>query len=430
MCDFFDLTCFATAGAESALEGIALSAGEAAALMISQGLTFWVATPSIDPDTALVRQLQGYTMPVVVLMLVGSIIIQAIRMMVTRKKDPAINIALGLLRFASVNAIGLTVMALALRAGDAFAEALVNRGIADFALGLGGGLFAAQAAVNPFGTLALAGLAWVLGFLQMVVTILRQGGLLVLAVLMILAAAGSTKDLAKMGGWIIALIAYKPAAALIYTSGFTLMGAGQDFNTIVTGMVVLFLAIVAMPAMLKFFSFTTVAIAGGAGLGGVVAAGALGAVSLAALRGGGSAAQTAQSREQTMPGTSSAGHQANPSGSAGSGGPLGGGASGGPWGGGDSGGPGGGGSGPRPEPGGSSGPPPSPGTAPSPAGTSAAGAGSAGGAAAAGPAAPGVFVASQAVQGAQQAVRGAAGAMTTPPQVDNQPRSGPGGAPA
>lgn len=395
MCDPFDLGCVALSGLGSAFEGIAAAAGAAAANMVAQALTFWVSTPSVNPDSAVIRQLQGYTMPVVALMLVASILVQAIRMTLSRKKDPAINVAVGLLRFAVVNAVGLATVGLALRAGDALAESLVNQGIAGYAQRMQV-LFAVEVLTDPFGLLVLALIALLLGVVQWVIAILRHAALLVLAAMMLLAASGaineSTKGWSgKLWSWQVALIAYKPAAALIYTVGFTFMGTGQDITTIATGIAVLFLAVVALPVMLKFFSWSGVGVSGGSGVGGVVAAGALGAVALASMRGGGAAA-SAQARERTGPGSSPAGAQASAGGSTGPG----------LWGGG----PGATGSGPG-------GPRTATGGAPAAAAGEAA-------------AAPGVTAAARLAQGAQQAGQAAAATMATPPV--EEPRRGPGGA--
>lgn len=392
MCDPFDVPCVALEGLSAGLDNIAREAGRAAATMVSEALTFWINEASVNPDTPAIRQLQGYTTPVVAVMLVGSILVQGIRMTLSRKKDPALNVALGLLRFAVVNAIGLTTVGLALQAGDALAESLISRGIADYAERMSG-LFGGEVLTDPFGVLLLAGIAWVLGFIQWVITILRQAGLLVLAVLMLVAASGaindSTKDWSgKLWGWLIALIAYKPAAALIYTIGFTLMGSGQDFTTVATGIAVLALAIVALPVMLKFFSWSGTAISGSASIGGIAAAGALGAVSLSSLRGGGGGG-----REGSGPGSSTAGRQASPGagdspGAAGGGDPTGGRSAG--------------------------------------AAAGGVGAGGAGAGAVAAGVAPGVAAAVQLAQGAQQVSREAGETMATPPP--DQPRRGPDGA--
>lgn len=409
MCSPFDVTCLALTAASSGFEAIAQSVGQAAAEFIGGALTFWITTPSVDPDSDVVRQLQGYTMPVVVTMLVASIMVQGIRMTLSRKKDPAINVALGLLRFAVINAIGLTTLGLALRAGDALAESLISQGIGDYVERMRG-LFAGIGVANPFVLLSTGLLGVILGAVQWLIAIVRMAGILVLAAMMLLSASGGLNESTKgwdpkSWGYSIALVLYKPTAALIYVTGFKLMGPGQDLTTVATGMAVLALAIVALPVMLKFFSWSSIAVSGGASVGGVLAAGALGAVSLASLRSGGGAA-SGQSQERSGVGSSPAGAAATPGGGT-SGGSL--------WG--DP--PGAGGAGPtgggsRTAPGAppavssppsASAPPGAPPAASSPPGASA----------------PGVAVAAHLAQGASQLARGAAEGMAGPPDEGPPP---------
>jgi type IV secretion system protein TrbL len=115
----------------------------------------------------------------------------------------------------------------------------------------------------------------VLGFI-------RQAGILVLAALLPLAASGSINEstkpwLNRMLPWLLTLVLYRPMAALIYMIGFTFLGTGNDVTTVMTGLMVLVLAVVAMPAMMRFFSWAGVSVTGG---GGAAMAGAIGAASL------------------------------------------------------------------------------------------------------------------------------------------------------
>src|SRR5687767_10733086 len=113
-----DPLCFIEPAVSAGVEAFAGAAGKAAASMIGQGMTFWVGTESVDPNSTVVATLQGYTVPVVATVLVASVLAQSIRVILSRKKDPLIQVAVGLVRFALVSTLGLTVLAAALRAGD------------------------------------------------------------------------------------------------------------------------------------------------------------------------------------------------------------------------------------------------------------------------------------------------------------------------
>jgi hypothetical protein len=409
VCSPIDVACLATQTAATVFDSIALSAGKAAAEMIGNALTFWVGTETVAPDSAAVQNLQRYTVPISAVILTGSIMVQGIRMMLTRKKDPLIAVAADLIRYAVISAIGLTTLALGVRAADAIAQALVDQGIHDYAERMKVMFGEGIATGNGFSLLLLALIRFLLGMLQWLLASFRTAGLLVLAALLTLAAARAewTKRIVP---WALTLVAYKPMAAMIYVIGFQLMGDGQDVSTRLTGLMVLALAAVAMPAMMRFFAWSGGAASGGSGVGGALAAGAMGIAARGGYGGGGGAGQTAQNTAANGPGSSPAGARANPAAGApsppsGAGAGFGGGAGG-----------------------------VSTRVSFSPSGAGAgAGARTGAGAAAAGPAGAAVAGAQAATQAASQAANGAAGAATSggppPPPASGGP-SGAGSAPS
>ena len=289
-CGLLDLTCRAGNAATSVFEQIAQAAAQAAVTVIGSAMTWWLHTPSVDPDSAAIHHLQQDLTPVVALILVASILTQCLRMVLTRKKDPALNIGLGLLRYVVTTAVALSLLAVVLKAGDDFAAWLARDAVGQFAERMKGLLTSQLLAANPFLQIVLAGWALLLGAVQWLLGLLREGGILVFAAVLPLAAAGGMNEatkpmLPRIISPLAALVFYKPIAAIIYTIGFELIGTGQDLSTIFTGLVVLVLASVAMPAMMRFFAFTQVQMSSGSGVSGALAAGATGAASLAMLRG-------------------------------------------------------------------------------------------------------------------------------------------------
>src|SRR5690606_32202536 len=107
-------------------------------------------------------------------------------------------------------------------------------------------------------------------------------GILVLAAMLPVAASGSINDstkvwLNRMVPWLITLVVYKPMAAFIYAIGFELMNADPAEEPFVLGFIGLFvilLAVVAMPAMMRFFAWSQLSMTGGSGVGGAIASGA------------------------------------------------------------------------------------------------------------------------------------------------------------
>ena len=110
--------------------------------------------------------------------------------------------------------------------------------------------------------------------IQVILLLIRSAMLVLLAGTFPLAAAATNTEIGKNWfrkycGWAVAFIAYKPAAALIYAAAFRMsqqpMGA-QGENILVqvlTGVMMLLLAIVALPALLRFAVPITAAVAGG-----------------------------------------------------------------------------------------------------------------------------------------------------------------------
>lgn len=282
MCDHGNLICDGIASVtKGAFEQIAESAAGAAGQMIVDSLTWWVRTPSVDPQNPAVATAQAYTLPLIALVLMGSVLVQAIRMTVSRKRDPAVNVGVGLVRYFVVATVGLVVLAGAVKAADDFSAWVVGQTMVDFSTRMKAVLTAAVI-TNPFSLLAMGGLGYLLGAVQWVLGFIRQAGILVLAALLPLAASGSINEstkpwLNRMLPWLLTLVLYRPMAALIYMIGFTFLGTGNDVTTVMTGLMVLVLAVVAMPAMMRFFSWAGVSVTGG---GGAAMAGAIGAASL------------------------------------------------------------------------------------------------------------------------------------------------------
>ena len=270
----------AQTGFQSLVAEIARGTGE----FVVSATTWWITTPSVDPLDPAVGHAQTVLQPLSLAILVGSILAQAIRMMISRKGDPLVQVLLGLVRYAVTAGLGLTVLHAALTAGDALATGILDDAPAKFAQ-----LLQAMLLANPtnlWGVLLLSNIATVLAVVQWLLMELRQAGLLVLAAMLTLAASGSLNRatrawLDRLIGWLLAIVAYKPAAAFIYYLGFSYLspraGAPGELGTILTGVLILGLAVVAMPILLKFFSWsgTQIGGSGGSGSGTLAAAGAV-----------------------------------------------------------------------------------------------------------------------------------------------------------
>jgi len=145
--------------------------------------------------------------------------------------------------------------------------------------------------VGLAGTATTAFIAILLGIVAFVATVIQimlmlaRGGMLVMLVgTLPLAAAFSNTEIGlnwfrKASGWLIAFALYKPAAAIVYAVAFDLAGQ-QGALALLDGVMTLVLAILALPALLRFVVPATSALAGGGGPGGLIAATAGGALAM------------------------------------------------------------------------------------------------------------------------------------------------------
>ena len=175
--------------------------------------------------------------------------------------------------------------------------------------------------VGLAGTVTTAFIAIVLGIIAFLATVIQimlilvRGGMLVLLVgTLPLVAAFSNTEMGmqwfrKAGAWLVAFALYKPAAAVVYAVALRVLGdtgaaeaivyavafelAGQPGAlALLDGVMMLVLAILALPALLRFVVPATSALAGGGGAGGILAGAAGGAIAMRMPTGAASVAST------------------------------------------------------------------------------------------------------------------------------------------
>jgi type IV secretion system protein TrbL len=337
-CHIWDVGCQASHAVDNAFTNMVKEAVKGSAYMFTWSMTWWTHHGSVDVKQPAVTRIQQLTLPIVVIMLTASLVWQGIQMVLTRKGEPAIAILEGLVRYMFWSVAGLTLLAGGLKASDSFSAWVLDQGTNDFGNRMADVMTAENAngdMVAPlFVMLLLSIVVFVVSLIQWCLGFFRQAALLILAGLIPLAASGSMNSstkpwLRRVLTWAISLATYKPIAALIYSLGFSLLGNSKDFSTLMTGLIVLILAVVAMPTMMKFFSWGVAGMGAGAS-SGLLAAGAAGAA-MASTRGGSgkSAVDHAGFMEATGPGSGSGGGAASAGGAGGSG-PTGSGGGGGP----------------------------------------------------------------------------------------------------
>src|SRR6266566_4325571 len=215
-----------SAAAAGAMDQIAATIQSGVAWIVSNTVDWWVKVPS--PDLAAepaVGQLQQWILP---------------------------------LAIAVTSAVGVLLPSMLLRAGDAWSAWVLNAST--------GGQFGRRLTEVMAVSGAATGVAIVLGIvaiiiaaIQAVLMLFRQAALVVLAGVLPLAAAGTVTAATRtwfrrVTGWMLALIFYKPAAAAVYATAFTMIGHGSDPRTLLMGFAMVVMSLLALPALMRFFT--------------------------------------------------------------------------------------------------------------------------------------------------------------------------------
>jgi type IV secretion system protein TrbL len=304
MCGQVDIGCYIREGfqsvATSALDQLKEGTNEAALRGLHSLATFW-----LEPGTPQLAEQQGQTwknsdtvgfmqdrlLTVVAAVFIVAVLIAGIRTAWEQRARPLQELLKTMLIFVTVAAAGTAVMQLLTSWSDQFAVYIVHQAAADPSLAnaFGGevddnGVVQRLVSDNVPTLLAISiyGPVIVASLIQVVLMLVRSAMLVLLAGTFPLAAAATNTEIGrnwfrKYCGWALAFIAYKPAAALIYAAALklsqaNLLGGEDDVVRAMTGMMMLLLAIFALPALLRFMVPVTAAVAGGsAGMGSSVA---------------------------------------------------------------------------------------------------------------------------------------------------------------
>jgi hypothetical protein len=291
------------------LDVIASALESALNSMITALTTFWVdiGTPNLTtaagastPSDA-VSYLQSHLQWYMMIAAVTSIVLGCIRMAWEQHHGAGVEMLKGLFIFLAVNGAGLTAISLLVSASDSFSTWIVNGALTGTGGGVVGGSFGAAmggmigissavtGGVPVMLIIVLGVLAVVASLVQVFLMVVRGGMLVILAGVLPLTFSFWTTEAGrqwskKATAWLIAFTLYKPAASIVYATAFRLVSAhafgSGGILSIVTGLTLLFVALLALPALMRFVTpMVGAAVGGGAG----VMAGAMGAAAAMAL---------------------------------------------------------------------------------------------------------------------------------------------------
>ena len=292
-----------------ALSSIASAISSGVAWVTANSVSWWVKLPSPDLTAEpAVNSLQQWMLPIAAAVAVFGVIVAGAKMALTRKANPLIDVGSGLATIAATSAVGVLLPTLLLKAGDAWSNWVLQAST--------GGQFGARLSAllgmsaigSPAVVVVLGIVAIVLSAFQALLMLFRQGALVVLAGALPLAATGTLTPATrpwfkKVTGWMMALIFYKPCAAAVYAAAFTMAGTGKNLTTILAGFAMIALSLVALPALMRFFTWTTGQVENSSG-GGFMQTALSSVTAIGAMRGysggAGGAGAADQARRQTQ----------------------------------------------------------------------------------------------------------------------------------
>src|SRR5258707_470302 len=201
------------------LGGIAQAIDEGIRWIVVNTATWWVQIPSPNLATEpAVTRIQAWLLPITVAIGIGGVVAAGLRMALTRRAIPLLDVSSGLLALAAAITLGVIVPTLLLKAGDAWSSWVLQASTGGHFTQRLSGILQLGGNAAPAVVLILGLVAIVLALVQAVLMLFRQVALVILAGVLPLAAAGAVAPLTrpwirKISSWMLALICYKPAAA-------------------------------------------------------------------------------------------------------------------------------------------------------------------------------------------------------------------------
>jgi len=348
----------------SFLDEVRKSAADATTTILKTLGTFWLNIPSPKVSNLAGPELTGAAAPtnlqaagpagvlqgnlgyLTILAAVVGLIVCGARLGMTGRSEHGTEAVKMLVRLIAVTAAGAGIVDILIKAGDVFSPWIISSATgAPFdqtapSLLTNEGLLA----MTPLLTIIVAIFA-LFGAGAMVIFMILRGALLIIliAVWPLSASLTGTEQglqwYKKINAYLIAFVLLRPVASIIYAAGFLLIKDGHDFQTTdpgvsalmasLTGMAILAVAGLSLPALLRFVAPATAAgsgaMTGAAVMGAAVAVGAA-AVTMGAgataggASGGGASGATKASSSPSGGGTGSGGTGGGGTGGGGTGG--------------------------------------------------------------------------------------------------------------
>lgn len=290
---------------------------EGAVAIVAQVSTFWMNNPSPDVDNGAVLSLRADMSWYVAAFAVLGFLVGLIKLVMSQDvKNSLIGLATPIVNLILATTAYATGIGLLLTASDQFSLWIVERAT-------GGDVDLTQMIHTASGLLANPGPAFLMFMLLLIGAIVnllfmyfRDVMFLILSAFIVVLAAASGSEQGrqawrKANGWLVALLLFKPVAAGIYSLGFRMLVDGngaeegnanlpEALQASIIALLILILASLALPALIKFIVPAAGVGAGAFSGGAAIGAGVTLAAGAAVLAGTGGAAAAGKGAA-TMP---------------------------------------------------------------------------------------------------------------------------------
>jgi hypothetical protein len=292
MCGVMDWSGCAQKAATSALEAMAEAFADAVAWVVVESFTWWIDTDSAGLNTGVVDRIRGVTWPLTLTVAAAGIIVLGIQMARTGRADPLLSLGEGIARLVIWTVSGVMILNAFMKYAGAFSGWVLDSAkTRELGARLSGAYGDSDVSLGAVIILSLIG--FVAGVAQWLIGLFREAAVVILAGCLPLAAAGHLFNQGwerRIVGWCMALIWWQPCAALVYFAAYAMMQEARGGQDMLVGLTMLIIAVIALPALMKLFSWVTdqhgqgrLLGSGGGGAGRAVAAGAGARMSLTSM---------------------------------------------------------------------------------------------------------------------------------------------------
>lgn len=247
------------------IENLAINFNDAAEWALVNMTSAWMSLPAADISSAAspAAWINEHTRYLVLFTMTISIFIACARLVLSGRFEHLSELAKGLGWVIVASTAGTFIITLGIEMGDIFSDWILGQ--VNFQANQTLGLMAIG---QPALVFVIAILVILVQLVQLMLMIVRNAMLILLAGMLPLTAAAMNTATGKQWfqkacAWGLAFLLYKPVAAILYAASIMSMSTVQNIGTQLSGVFMMFLAVAALPALMRFMVPATAAMSGG-----------------------------------------------------------------------------------------------------------------------------------------------------------------------